>query len=151
MNFILDMLMLFVVLTIILIFNLPDLTSNNLLLQQLFIYFIITCYYVVQKIIIAKVINKQPYDIKQIIKVSLTNAIPCLVGFILFTDLRIMDSSKDFIANITNTGADTTGENASFLSSIFHLKLAYIVSLFIILFTIFARIFSLMFDIETYI
>jgi hypothetical protein len=154
MNFILDMLMLFVILTILLIFNIPDLTSNNLLLQQFFIYFIITCYYVIQKIVVAKVINKQPYDIKQIIKDSMSNAIPCLFGFILFTDLRIMDNSKDFIAKITNTGPSGDSENISVgggLSSIFHLKLAYIVSLFIVLFTILARTFTLMFDIETYI
>jgi hypothetical protein len=153
MNFILDMLMLFIILTILLIFNIPDLTSNNLLLQQFFIYFIITCYYIVQKVIMSKYINKQSYEMKQIIKESMTNAIPCLFGFILFTDLRIMDVSKDFIVKITNTAPVDAGENTSASSflSLFHFNLAYVVALFIILFTILARTFLLMFDIETYI
>jgi hypothetical protein len=140
-------------LTILLIFNIPDLTSNNLLLQQFFIYFIITCYYIVQKVIMSKYINKQSYEMKQIIKESMTNAIPCFFGFILFTDIRIMDLSKDFIVKITNTAPVDAGENTSASSflSLFHFNLAYVVALFIILFTILARTFLLMFDIETYI
>jgi hypothetical protein len=101
----------------------------------------------------SKYINKQSYEMKQIIKESMTNAIPCLFGFILFTDLRIMDVSKDFIVKITNTAPVDAGENTSASSflSLFHFNLAYVVALFIILFTILARTFLLMFDIETYI
>jgi hypothetical protein len=155
MNFILDMLLLFIVLTLILIFNLPNLTSNNLLLQQIFIYFIITLYFVLQKIIIANM-NKKKYNLKEIIKQSMTNAIPGLFGFILFTDLRLMDSSKDFIAKIINMNQDNQNNDLqqnllnNFLS-IFHFNLAYVVSLFIVLFTIFTKTFLLMFDVETYI
>lgn len=150
MNFVLDMLLLFVVLTVLLIFNIPDLTSNNLLLQQIFIYFVITGYYIIQQLFIAK-LYREPIDKKKMFKESLTKAIPCLFGFILFTDLRIMDKSKDFISKITNTGAPGgDGGEAAPAPSLIHFDLAYIVSLFIILFTIFAKMFTMMFDIETY-
>jgi len=147
------MVLLFVFLTIILIFNLPNLTSNNLLLQQFFIYFIITLYYIIQKFYIAKVINKEPYNMGHIIKESMTQAVPCFFGFILFTDFRIMDKSKDFIAKITNTNSSGDGDNVSSsgASSIVHFDLACVVSLFIVLFTIFTRTFILLFNTETYI
>jgi hypothetical protein len=152
MNILLDMIMLFVFLTIVLLIRIPDLTSNNYLLQQFYIYFIITIYYVVQKIVEAKFIKQEEFEIKQIIKDSLKNAVPCLFGYVLFTDLRIMDGTKDFINHlITHTSVDSPVAQTGGSDDISRFKLAYVVSFTIVFFTIISKMLTLMFDVETYI
>jgi hypothetical protein len=154
MNILLDMILLFVVLNIILVLRLPDLTSNHLLLQQVFIYLLITTYYVVQKIVEAK-IRKESFDIKEIVKKSFANAIPGLFGFILFTDLRIMEGSKMYIdyliTSAESTAIASTDDTMTGGGDVSRFKLAYTVSLFITLFTLIIRVFPLLIDIETYI
>ena len=159
MNFILDMAMLFVVLSVVLILNIPDLlSSSNLLTQQIFIYIIVTGYYIGQKYILTKFINKQPVDFKHIIKESISSAVPCMVGFIIFTDLA--HSTGDSIGGTTGGSPGTQAFIQSFVGYVAptgqgfafnpNFKLAYVVAFFIVFFAMVAKMFSSIIDIETY-
>ena len=154
MNILLDMLILFVFLTIMFIPRIPDPMSNNLIFQQLFVYVIITAYYVGQKIIEKKVIKKELINIKQIILESLKNAVPCLFGFILFTDLRLMDSTKNFVSGIISTNPTVSSQNETMTGGdgdYSRIKLAPLISFIIVLFTLITRSITLLIDVETYI
>ena len=154
MNFLLDMVMLFIILTLVFSINIPNLASDSLVLQKIYVFIIITCYYFVQNIILSKAIDKDGRSIKQLVKDAMNSAVPGLFGFVLFTDLRVMGASKEFISRITNTvpssGTTDSGETATTTTSMFNFQLSYIISLFIVFFYFIMYLYRSILENETY-
>ena len=129
------MFILFVFLTIALVMKFPNVHADDStnFVNHAIMFVLLTIYFIGSRMIEA-VLQKQPIILSQILRDSLKISIPGLLGFVIFTDLKMFGPSKDIIANITTN----------------RISMAYTIGLFIIVFITLLKMFQIMTQTETF-
>jgi hypothetical protein len=128
MHIIVNILLLFVFLTALFYFKIPDLENDNFIQHKFIIFFSLFCLQFVI-LLLAKIVGKCKIDIKEISISSLTIAVTGIVGYSLYNDLM-------FTGNAVNLFGD---EKFQYLN----------VSIILILFITAIKILQLLFNNKT--
>lgn len=134
MNMLIDMVFMYIFLTAMLTFKLPNIHTGNYLKQQSFIFLMIMLFYIIYKIVVT-LIQRQHINWNNCINKSFKLAVSGLFGLFLFTDLKLMDHTKDLIDGFTGTSFST----------------AYVASAFIVLSMIIVKTLDTLIATETFI
>lgn len=133
MNMLIDMIFMYIFLTAMLTLKFPDIHTGNYLKQQSFVFLIIMLFYIIYKIIVT-LIQGRYINWKDCFSKSFKLAISGLFGLFLFTDLKLMDHTKDLIDSFTGTSFSA----------------AYVASAFIVLFMIITKTLDALIATETF-
>ena len=99
MNFIIDMVLLYIFMTFTYFVNIPDLQNENFLRQQLITFMMLIIYYTAIQIIVC--LFQKRRITPSIISKSYNVALAGFIGIVIFTDLRYMNWSSPFMNQLT--------------------------------------------------
>ena len=113
MNIFANLFFIFLFLLVLLFLKIPDLDYNdNYILHKVVIFVLIFCYQFLL-LITNKIRKRCKIDIMETIKESLQMALYTVLGYSIFIDLKIMDSTADYV----DVAMNKKGYNKVFLSS----------------------------------
>lgn len=98
MNLFANIFFVFIYLLVMLYFRIPDISENNWIWHKVIIFLALFCYQFLLELI-NKIKNKCKIEMVDIVSSSLQTSVAGVIGYSIYTDLRIMCSQDDSLMN----------------------------------------------------
>ena len=100
MNIFTDILFLFLFILALFYFRLPNVLNNNYIIHKIYIFIAVFGFYYIMQMI-KKVKSRCSIEPYNIVQKSFITALLCVIGYSIYTDLLINESTKDYFEDIS--------------------------------------------------